>query len=490
MQVLISAMIYLGSALMVCNIWRYFRFTKQMNWMERSARSRLALYTPLVLLILFLIGYLAVVFFGAPDFTIAAILLGGSIFVLIVLGILYYIVACVRENERELSEVQAASSAKTAFLSNMSHDIRTPMNAIIGYTRLALREGTDAGEMRGYLEKIRASSRHLLALIDDVLEMSRIESGRLELRPSCTDLRAVIRETGDLFEAQMQEKGLSFTASCGEIADPVVLCDRERLDRVLLNLLSNACKFTPSGGSVSLLLRQTGRQGDAAAYELTVSDTGIGMSPEFAARVFEAFERERTSTVSGIQGTGLGMAITKSIVGLMGGEIAVKTAQGAGTTFTVSLRLPVTGPEAAAAAETGAQESLPRLEGMRVLLAEDNPVNREIAALLLGEMGFAVDPAENGRIAVEKLAAAAPDAYRAVLMDVQMPEMNGLDATRAIRALPDRQKAAIPVIAMTANAFAEDIAAEQEAGMNGHISKPLQTDEVVAVLLKILRPKE
>ena len=184
MQTLISAMIYLGSALMVCNIWRYFRFTRQMNWMERSARSRLALYTPLVLLILFLIGYLAVVFFGAPDFTIAAILLGGSIFVLIVLGILYYIVACVRENERELSEVQAASSAKTAFLSNMSHDLRTPMNAIIGYTRLALREGTDAGEMRGYLEKIRASSRHLLALIDDVLEMSRIEIGKMELEGS------------------------------------------------------------------------------------------------------------------------------------------------------------------------------------------------------------------------------------------------------------------------------------------------------------------
>ena len=497
MKTLIILMIALGSILMLTNIVRYRRFTKHMGWMGKNAANRLALYTPLGLLVLFLAGYIAVGLFGSPDMIMAGILFGGSIFVSIILNLLYFIVERVQHDARlqeALADARAASEAKTVFFSNMSHDLRTPMNAIIGYTQLARRPGTTEAQMREYLEKIDSSGKYLLALINDVLEMSRIESGRLDLEEERTDLAAVMQEARDMFASQMEERQLAFTVTVQPLCDPVVWCDRHRLNRVLMNLLSNACKFTPPGGSVTLTLAQTGRTEGGGTYELRAADTGIGMSREFAGRIFDAFERERNSTVSGIQGTGLGMAITKSIIDRMGGEITVESEPGKGTVFTIRLTLRSADaqdgtPCPAAEKEQEQEQTAPapgHFAGHRLLLAEDNAINREIAEHILTEAGFVLDTAVNGEEALALLTAAAPGTYSAVLMDVQMPVMDGCEATRRIRALPDPQRSRIPVIAMTANAFREDIEKERAAGMDAHITKPVNVRSMLETLRQVL----
>ncbi|MBR3561889.1 MAG: amino acid permease [Oscillospiraceae bacterium] len=393
-----------------------------------------------------------------------------------------------REKEQEVRRALAeeSSKAKTTFLSNMSHDIRTPMNAIIGYTNLAERDDNSLEQVREYLAEIKASSRHLLALINDVLEMSRIESGRMELEPVEMDLRETLNEARDMFAPQMAEKQIEFYVDASQVKNRHVLCDKNRFNRVLLNLLSNAYKFTPQGGSISVTLWQIGDEQDGRGrYELRVKDSGIGMSPEFAARVFEAFERERTSTVSGIQGTGLGMAITKSIVDMMGGTIEVITAPGAGTEFVIQLEL----QSGVGTEQEDEDEVLTELDfdSMRLLLVEDNEINREIALEILGEVGFTLETAVNGKEAVEKVAASAPGYYNAVLMDIQMPVMNGYEAARAIRALDDAALASIPIVAMTANAFSEDIKSAKDAGMNAHVAKPIDVEKLMKTLSHILK---
>ena len=395
-----------------------------------------------------------------------------------------YITMQKREEEQKTGRTLAEenSRAKTVFLSNMSHDIRTPMNAIIGYTDLARRKGTSEEEMRGYLKKIDASSRHLLALINDVLEMSRIESGKMELEPVEVDLCRTLDEVRDMFSTQMAEKKIAFTVDT-QVRRRHVLCDENCLNRMLLNLLSNACKFTPEGGSVAVTLAQTGGDDTRGDYELRVRDSGIGMTEEFAGKVFEAFERERTSTVSGIQGTGLGMAITKSIVDLMGGTIGVESAPGKGTEFIIRVGFELLpDDDAASAEEEEAEPGAADFSGLHLLLAEDNEINREIATLILEDAGFTVESVENGREAVERVRASKPGELDLVLMDIQMPEMNGYDAARAIRGLGDPALAGIPIIAMTANAFNEDVKTARDAGMNAHISKPIDIPSMLATL--------
>ena len=387
---------------------------------------------------------------------------------------------------------EQSSQAKTTFLSNMSHDIRTPMNAIVGYVTLAKREKDLSPRSRDYLDKIEASSSHLLALINDVLEMSRIESGKVELMPVPIDLRQLLEEVRDIFSTQMEMKHLNYTVSCQEVTDPRVLCDGNRLNRVLLNLISNAYKFTPEGGSVTVTLRQTGREEDRAAFRLSVKDTGIGMSPEFAARVFEAYEREKTATVENIQGTGLGTAITKSIVDLMGGAIQVISEQGKGSEFVVDVSFPVDPEAALTGAAAGGETADSTFAGIRLLLAEDDPDNRDVETTLLREAGFLVETAENGEDAVEMLAASKPGYYALILMDIEMPVKNGYTAARLIRSLKNPALASVPIVALTARAFSEDIAAAREAGMNGHIAKPLNMKNAADTLSAILnqRPGE
>ncbi len=392
-----------------------------------------------------------------------------------------------REQRLEVQKTAAEQSnkAKTTFFFNMSHDIRTPMNAIIGYTALLRKEEGLSPLAKDYLDKIEASNQHLLDLINDILEMSRIENGKMELELTEANIVKSMEDVYDLFITQMNVKDIAYKVDTSQVTDRWVMCDTKQLNRVLLNLISNAYKFTPEKGSIFVTLRELEKEGDTASYELSVKDTGMGMSEEFAATVFDAYTRDRT--VSNIQGTGLGMAITKSIVELMGGSIEVKTAQGKGTEFLIRFSLQCLSDSAqrdSAQRDSAGNEVV--FEGMRILLAEDIEMNREIATMILSEFGFVVDTAENGKIAVEKISNAAPGDYKAILMDIQMPVMNGYDAARAIRALPDPLLSSIPIIAMTANAFSEDVQDAMDAGMNAHIAKPLDVNKMMETLAEIL----
>ena len=517
---------------------------------------------------------------------------------------------------------ETANKAKSTFLSNMSHDIRTPMNAIIGFTTLAVSNIDEKKRVQDYLGKILSSSNHLLSLINDILDMSRIESGKIHLEETEVSLSEVLHDLKTIISGQIHAKQLELYMDAMDVTNEDVYCDKTRLNQVLLNLLSNAVKFTPAGGTVSVRIRQChGTQKGSELYEIRVKDNGIGMSQEFVQKIFSPFERERTSTVSRTQGTGLGMAITKNIVDMMGGTIEVQTEQGKGTEFIVRLpfrtqpehqrtekiaeleglkalvvdddfntcdsvtkmlvrvgmrsewtlsgkeavlrarqsmelgdafhayiidwRLPdmngieVTRQirslgddtpiiiltaydwsdieaEARAAGVTafcakplfmsdiretlmtaiGQSQSEPEdsvlpaagsdFRGRCILLVEDNELNREIAVELLNEYGFLIDSAENGAEAVEKVKNSEPGNYDLVLMDVQMPVMNGYEATKQIRALDDPALAGITILAMTANAFDEDRKKALKCGMDGFLSKPIVIEELISTLQKNL----
>ena len=530
-----------------------------------------------------------------------------------------------RKINQALSEAvaaaEAASRAKSTFLSNMSHDIRTPMNAIIGFTTLAVSNIDNQERVKDYLTKTLSSSRHLLALINDILDMSRIESGKLQLEETEVNLPEMLHDIKTIVSGQIHAKQLELYMDALDVTDEDVYCDRTRMGQILLNLLSNAIKFTPAGGTVSVRVRQlAGTVRDCAQYEFRVRDNGIGMSPEFAQKIFEPFERERTSTVSRIQGTGLGMAITRNIVEMMGGTITVQTEKNRGTEFIICLPLRVqncsrreekiaelsglkalvvdddfntcdsvaklltrvgmraewtlSGREAVLRArqsielgdpcrayiidwrlpdmngievtrqirslnddtpiiiltaydwsdiegeakaagvtafcskpmflsdlrdtlltaightQTEAQDILPGknadFRGRHILLVEDNELNREIAVAILHEYGFLVDTAENGAVAVEKIRTSDPGRYDLVLMDVQMPVMDGCTATQRIRALEDPVRAAVPIVAMTANVFEEERKRAFDCGMNGFLSKPIVIEELIDALRGIM----
>ncbi len=548
-----------------------------------------------------------------------------ALVVLMLLAVFCIYLSVRRKNDKlNYQRIQAEESnrAKSMFLSNMSHDIRTPMNAIIGFTNLAIQSKESMERVQGYLAKILASSNHLLTLINDVLEMSRIESGKIYLDETECNLSEILHDLNTIIIGQIEGKQQELLMDAVDVMNEDVYCDKLRLNQILLNLLSNAIKFTPSGGKISVQFKQKeGAPEGYGAYELRVKDSGIGMTQEFADKVFTPFERERTSTVSGIQGTGLGMAITKSIVDLMDGRIEVKTAPEQGTEFiihvnfrlqetqreytpiaeltgvkalvvdddfdacdaatrmllklgmqsewtlsgkeavlrtkqSVSLndafgvyiidwRLPDLGgvevarqiraivgdsapilimtaydwsniEDEARAAEVNAFCSKPMFmsdlqatlskaigqqvmipessdtpeetadfTGKRVLLVEDNELNREIAHEILSQAGFEVEAAEDGSIAVEIVKESKPGYYDLILMDVQMPIMNGYEATRAIRSLEDKELASIVIIAMTANAFEEDKKAALDAGMNDHIAKPIDIEVLFEVLGKV-----
>ena len=487
-DVFLYLMIYAGSALMAYNIYRYMCFARDVRKHGNWDQEQRLFYIPICLLIMFFIGYLVVGFFGKPDLVMAGILFFGSVFVFVMLLLIRRTFDRIQENEQleaKLSAAEEASKAKSFFLSNMSHDIRTPLNAIIGYTTLANQEGVAYEEKSEYIDKIGLASHQLLDIVNDVLDMSRIESGKFALEPTCVDLESCAREVCDLVRVQMEAKKIELSVSC-DVSHKWVMCDKVMLDRALMNLLCNAGKFTEENGSVSLQLTELAGGDGTGSYEIRIKDTGIGMSPEFAERLFMPFERERTSTVSKIQGTGLGLAITKSIVDMMGGNITVRTEKGKGTEFTVTIGFPLADPQEETCSCEGDDISF---DGMRALLVEDNMINMEIAQMLLEQAGFLIETAENGKIALEMTAASEPGYYDVILMDIQMPVMDGYTAAKAIRGLPDAGLAGIPIIAMTANAFQEDIKKAVEAGMNGHIAKPLDIPDMKATLQHVLKNK-
>jgi len=485
-DVFLYLMIFAGSALMAYNIYGYLCFSRDVRKHGNWDREQRLFQIPILLLILFFIGYLIVGFFGKPDLIMAGILFGGSVFVFVMLLLIRRTFDRIQENEQlevRLSAAEEASKAKTFFLSNMSHDIRTPLNAIIGYTTLANQEGVSYEEKSEYIDKIETASRQLLEIVNDVLDMSRIESGKFSLERTCVNLENCVQEVCDLVRIQLEAKKIDLSVSC-VVSHKWVLCDKVMMDRALMNLLCNAGKFTEENGSVSLQLKELAGSNESGSYEIRIKDTGIGMSPEFAERLFTPFERERTSTVSRIQGTGLGLAITKSIVDMMGGNITVWTEKGKGTEFTITVDFPLAEPEEEICSNEEVEISF---DGMRALLVGDNMINMEIAQMLLEQAGFLIETAENGKIALEMTAASEPGYYDVILMDIQMPVMDGYMAAQAIRSLPDTRLAGIPIIAMTANAFQEDIKKAEDAGMNGHIAKPLDVPNMKATLQKVLK---
>ncbi len=399
------------------------------------------------------------------------------------------------EKNRELAKSQEALSdaleaaehanrAKTVFLNNMSHDIRTPMNAIVGFTALASTHLDDTERVRDYLNKIHVSSHHLLSLINDVLDMSRIESGKMTIEDGEVHLPSLIDDVRSIIQADAQAKGLALDVDMEGVVTEDVVADKLRLEQVFLNILSNAVKFTPAGGSIGLrVIEKPSEQPHVARFQFRFKDNGIGMSKEFQEVIFDSFTRERSSTASGIDGTGLGMAITKSIIDMMGGTIAVNSAEGQGSEFVIDLDFKVS--EKRTDSEPIRAGDLD-FKGKRLLLAEDNEMNQQIATAILEEAGFTIDIAENGAKAVTMLEDAPSGYYDAVLMDIQMPLMDGYEASRRIRALDDDRKAAVPIIAMTANAFEEDRQAAFDAGMNGHVAKPYEISEIMSALARVL----
>ena len=394
-----------------------------------------------------------------------------------------------KELEELKRKAEAANNAKTTFLFNMSHDIRTPMNAIIGYTELISKNKENQEKLDDYIAKIRFSSDFLLSLINNVLELARIESGNTVLTESVWSVHQFNESLFSVFDESMKKKNIQFTKIVN-VQHPYVYCDTVKLREIYLNILSNAYKYTPEGGTVCMELKElpTEREG-YARFQITVTDSGIGISKEFLPHLFEEFAREK-SVRSSIEGTGLGMPIVKKLVELMGGSITVTSELGKGTTFVLTLSHRIAEHELAekedrkiAEIKTAAARSNSK---QRILLAEDNELNAEIAMELLAEAGFEVDRAEDGAVCVEMLDRADPDYYDLILMDVQMPNLNGYEATRKIRALNDEEKANIPIIAMTANAFDEDKQNAFAAGMNAHIAKPIDMKMLMQTLEEVL----
>ena len=377
-----------------------------------------------------------------------------------------------REEEFRKHMAEARTRAKNDFLANMSHDIRTPMNAIVGYTNIAKSHWDEPEVVADALDKIGSSSHFLLSLINDILDISKIESGKMQLSLAACDLRDIFRRIEDITALQAKNKSITITYSHDTVHHYKVMADDLRIEQVLINITGNAIKYTPEGKSVELIAEELGATEDKK------------ISKEYLPHIFESFTREEKTTVNRVQGTGLGLAITAKVVEMMGGVISVKSKQGEGSEFTVELALEPSEPDENTAEANEIQYAA--LNGKRVLLVEDNAINAEIATIVLEQYGIAVDHAENGRIGADKVKNVEAGYYSAVLMDIQMPVMNGYEATRAIRSLPGEYYRTLPIIAMSANAYDEDIRASLDSGMNAHIAKPFQPDDLIKTLCRYI----
>ena len=385
-----------------------------------------------------------------------------------------------------VENAESANRAKSTFLFNMSHDIRTPMNAIIGYADLASRHLDDPAKLEKYMENIQVCGQNLLMLLNNVLDLARIENDKTEIEYSVSDVEKDFRNCIAMFQNQADSKGQTLTVTA-QLQHPYVYADIPHLTEVCTNLVSNAVKYTGACGTIHCdITQKPGKKEGWCDTVITVADNGIGMSQEFQKHIFEPFERERTSTVSKVEGSGIGMGIVKKLVGLMGGTVEVESKIGVGSTFTVTIPCRIASQEETQAKRDTTSSDKKSLSGTKILLAEDNDLNAEIAVELLQEEGCTVDRAKDGVECVDMLEKAANGTYQLILMDIQMPVMNGYDAAKKIRRMDDLPKADIPIIAMTANAFSEDKQAALDAGMNDHVSKPINRNILVPTIQKYL----
>ena len=385
-----------------------------------------------------------------------------------------------------LNNANLAIDAKNSFLSNISHDMRTPLNAIFGFVALAKRDRHDMDAVQGYLDRIDASSRQLLDLIDKVLEISWTESSGVYAEEMECDLQEILEEIYEFLHLQALEKDIEFKLDFSGVKHKQIYSDHQKLKQMLLYLANNAITYTKPGGMVSIAVtEQIEMLNHYATYQIVIKDTGIGISEEFLERIFEPFVREKNTTLSGIHGVGLGLSIAKNIVDMLGGTIKAQSVVGEGSTFTVTLRLRMCADAAQTAAEAPGPVSAVKLSGQRILLVEDNELNLEIETAILQEQGFFIESAENGSIAVEKVKHSRPGDFDLVLMDIQMPVMNGWQAAKAIRELDDPALANIPIIAFSANVFERDIRMSMESGMNAHVAKPVDIPVLTEIIERI-----
>ncbi len=377
----------------------------------------------------------------------------------------------------------AASIAKSDFLSHMSHDIRTPINGIMGMTEIALKNIDDKDRVLDCLQKIDGSSGHLLSLVNDVLDMSRIESGKVQISHKPLNILELLRHCSSIISGQLQGRDIMFTEEFENIENPHILGDELHLRQVLINILGNAVKFTPDGGRIYFRVREFSAEGEAARFHIEIEDTGIGMKPEFLPHIFEPFAQEDGGNRSSYKGTGLGMSITKKFMDLMGGTVEVQSEPGKGTLFRLELPVEIDREWQGEQEPAGQQTTL---AGARVILAEDNDLNMEIAVFMLESLEIEVTAVTDGKAALDAFAAAAPGTFDGILMDVMMPVMDGLTATREIRALEREDAGVIPIIAMTANAYDEDRRKCMEAGMDAHMSKPIDGEVLRKMLVQYI----
>ncbi len=385
-----------------------------------------------------------------------------------------------------LVNANLAVRAKNTFLSNISHDMRTPLNAISGFTALARRNLGDRQAVENYLSQVEAASQQLLDLIDKVLETTWLETNEAPAAEAPCSLKSIVQEICDFLQPQAEEKGIAFTVDLTGVEHDEVFSDQDLLHRLVMYLANNAVTYTKPGGQVSVTAQERGDMpGERGVYQLVIRDTGIGISKSFLERIFEPFSREQNTTLSGIHGIGLGLTIAKSIVDRMGGALEVRSEPGQGSTFTATLHLRRQARQAAAGP---GGEGLPSLgEGRRILLVEDNEINREIETELLQDVGFTIDEAVNGAIAVEKVRASAPGEYDLILMDIQMPVMDGWQAAQAIRGLANPALASIPIVALSANVFQSDINKSLDSGMEAHLTKPIDIPALLKTIERILK---
>ena len=502
-QYLIYAMVYLGAALMVYNIYGFIRFARFIKG-RRMLNSSAILYIPILLLIFFLIGYLVIGIIGKPDLIMAGVLFGGSIFVQIMYRLLSIIVRRVIESEQQKAELQAAkesSRAKESFLASISHEMRTPMNVILGMDELALKDPSLSPDTRSHLEKIGQSARHLSGLINNILDLQEAEDGRKGIQEDSISLRDVVEQIDAALAESCSAKGLSWKTSIEEAAIRGYTGDAGSLKRALMAVLDNAVKFTDAPGSVSMVVHGIAPGGLLSEIHFIISDTGIGMSAEFLPRVFEPFAREDESSTNRFGGSGLGLAVAYRIIQGLGGTIEAASMKHEGSTFTVIIPLAYaslaankkngkesTHGDQQTDAGPGGQEGSPALlKGCRFLIVDDVKENAEIVGDLLELEGAVSDHALNGRIGLEMFEHSAEGTYDAILMDLRMPVMDGLEATRKIRGLDRADAKTIPIIAISANAYESDVQNSLKAGMNSHLAKPADSDQLYAEIGRWVR---